>query len=483
MNWFSARKLSIGLRLSLWYLLIFAVAQCVFGVGMYVVLQHHLREIVDNSLQNEMDDLRNVLLAQRQSADIAEIREEVAEAYLHDHAGEYLQILTSDGAEIYKSAFLSKHSLLLISAEEAKKKRYENRVMDGRPFRFLTSTIDAQGHIFLVQLGAPTQEVRETVGAFRRYLLWLAPLVLIVAALGGNWLSHLALAPVDALTRTARTINVTNLSSRVEKLDTGDELQRLSDTLNEMLARIEAAVLRITEFTADASHELRTPVALIRTEAEVALGRPRSEQEYRSALQYVLVESERMTQLLEQLLSLVRADSGRETLHMTEINLGTLAREALDGWQKVAVSRGLRLTGLVPAQQIDILGDGSALRRVFDVLLDNAMKYSSSGGEIQLSVEPFPELVLLKVRNPGDGIAQEEQAKIFERFYRVDKARSRQMGGAGLGLAIAQWIVHQHRGAITVLSTPGRGAEFLVELPLDASRKNWPQTADHFPAL
>ena len=468
----NAPKLSIGLRLSLWYVLIFALAQCVFGAGMYVVLRHHLRGIVNDSLRDEMQDLSSVLQGQKPSLTVDHLREEVTEAYAQDHAGEYLQIFTAQGETIYLSEFLAKHPLqpipesaLRATSEEG---RFEDRRMEGKRFRFLNAAIDAHGHTFLVQLGTPTGEIYETLDAFRRYLLWLAPLVLLIAAVGGNWLSHRALTPVDALTRTARTINVNNLGRRLETPGTGDELQRLSETLNEMLARIESSVQRITEFTADASHELRTPVALIRAEAEVALGRERTDQEYRSALQHVLTESERMTRMLEQLLSLVRADSGAETIQLADVDLAELVREAAESWQKVASYHGLRLTGAVPAQPVHVAGDSLALRRVLDILLDNAVKYSSARGQIILTVESTSGRVLLNVRDNGPGLPQDEHAKIFERFYRVDKARSRQMGGAGLGLSIARWIVHQHRGTITVRSSPGQGAEFSVELPSPA---------------
>jgi len=465
-------KLSIGLRLSLWYVLIFALAQCVFGAGMYVVLRHHLRVIVQDSLHEEMQDLRSVLQALKPGLNPSQLREEVTEAYAQDHAGEYLQIFTAQGETIYLSDFLAKHPLQPIPESDLRAKseerRFEDRKMEGKRFRFLNAAIDAHGRTFLVQLGTPTGEIYETLDAFRQYLLWLAPLVLLIAAVGGNWLSHRALTPVDALTRTARTINVNNLGRRLETPGTGDELQRLSETLNEMLARIESSVQRITEFTADASHELRTPVALIRAEAEVALGRERTDQEYRSALQHVLTESERMTRMLEQLLALVRADSGSETIEMADVDIAELAREAVGRWQKIAASHGLRLSGIIPAMPVWLTGDSLALRRVLDILLDNSVKYSAPPGEITLMVESAPGQAFVRVRDNGAGLPVEEHTKIFERFYRVDKARSRQLGGAGLGLSIAQWIIHQHRGTISVRSSPGHGAEFSVELPSPA---------------
>jgi heavy metal sensor kinase len=315
-------------------------------------------------------------------------------------------------------------------------------------------------------MGAPADDAVETLSLFRSYLLMFAPLLLLVAAGGGYWLSRRALSPVDALVRTARDIGGANLNSRLQKLETGDELQRLSDTLNEMLGRIETAFLRITEFTADASHELRTPVSLIRTEAELALRRSRGEAEYKEALRHILLESERTTALIEQLLSVARADSGRETLHMQPVDLRQTLRSVVDGWQQVATLRSLQFSASIATNDSVVMGDEAALRRVADILLDNALKYTPSPGSVKLTLEQKGESAIIAVQDSGLGIAEEDQPKIFERFYRVDKARSREQGGAGLGLAIAQWIVSQHHGSIVVESRPGQGATFRVELPM-----------------
>ncbi len=294
-----------------------------------------------------------------------------------------------------------------------------------------------------------------------------------MAAGGGYWLSRRALSPVDALVRTARDVSGTNLSSRLQKLQTGDELQRLSDTLNEMLDRIESAFQRITQFTADASHELRTPVSLIRTEAELALRRSRGEVEYKESLRHILLEAERTTVLIEQLLSMARADSGREALHLEPVDLRQTLRSVVDGWQQVATIRNLQFSATLDTPDFSVTGDETLLRRLADILLDNAFKYTPSPGSVRLSLELQGESAVIRVQDSGVGIAEEEQGKIFERFYRVDKARSRAQGGAGLGLAIAQWIVTQHGGSIQVESQPGQGTTFRVELPMTgASAQN-----------
>ena len=232
-----------------------------------------------------------------------------------------------------------------------------------------------------------------------------------------------------------------------------------------MLDRIESAFLRITQFTADASHELRTPVSLIRTEAELALRRSRGEAEYKESLRHILLEAERTTALIEQLLSLARTDSGRETLRQQPVDLRHTLHSVVDSWHQVAIIRNLQFSADLDAPDFSVMGDETLLRRLADILLDNAFKYTASPGSVHLSLESKEDSVVITVQDSGVGIAEEDQSRIFERFYRVDKARSRAQGGAGLGLAIAQWIVTQHRGSIRVDSRPEQGAIFQVELP------------------
>jgi heavy metal sensor kinase len=466
------KKLSIGVRLALWYFAIFAVAQVVFGAGMWFILRHHLYDIVDDGLEDQVEDLRNFLAAQKKDASIAKLQEEVTETYALEHSGDYLELYAENDALLYRSDFFEKHRAILSFSG---RRKFRDLRIDGRHFRFTRQTLEANGHIFTATTGVPTHDVVETLSVFRSYLLMVAPLLFLVAAGGGYWLSRRALAPVDTLVRTARDISGANLNSRLPKLETGDELQRLSDTLNEMLERIETAFRRITEFTADASHELRTPVSLIRTEAELALRRSRGETEYRDSLRHVLLEAERTTNLIEQLLSLARADSGRETLDMQPVDLRATLRGATESWQQVASIRNLDFSAGIDGDHSFVLGDETVLRRLINILLDNAFKYTASPGSVSLSLEHDGENALIMVKDSGVGIAEDEQEKIFERFYRVDKARSRSHGGAGLGLAIARWIVTQHRGSISVKSRPGNGCTFCVQLPTIAAPVQNPQ--------
>jgi heavy metal sensor kinase len=469
------RKLSIGVRLTLWYLAIFALAQILFGAGMWLILRHNLYDLVDDALEGQVDDLKNFLQSQPSDRSIAKLREEVNETYAIEHSGDYLEIYAENNQLIYRSAFVEAHPSTLLPPDQVQGPTMRNRRIDHRPFRFVFQKLEINGHVYTVEMGISAEDAVETLHLFRFYLLMFAPLLLLVAAGGGYWLSRRALSPVDALVRSAREVSGTNLSGRLQKLETGDELQRLSDTLNEMLDRIESAFERITQFTADASHELRTPVSLIRTEAELALRRSREETEYQEALRHILLEAERTTTLIEQLLSMARADSGRETLHLQPVDLGPTLRTVVSGWQQIAIIRNLQFSSSIDASDSFVMGDETLLRRLADILLDNAFKYTPSPGWVHLSLGRKGESAVLTVHDSGVGIAEQEQGRIFERFYRVDKARSREQGGAGLGLAIAQWIVTQHRGSIAVESTPGQGAAFRVQLPFTAAPVQNPQ--------
>jgi signal transduction histidine kinase len=462
---------------------------------MWFIVRHHLYDLVDDGLEDQVDDLQSFLQTQGKDPALAKLREEVNETYTIEHQGNYLEVSSENGDLIYRSTFLQAHSLMLPASDRVGRATFRNRRIEGKPFRFLLEKVSVNGHIYTVEMGVPSNDVVETLSLFRTYLLMFAPVVLLLAAGGGYWLSRRALAPVDELVRTAREVGGANLNSRLQRLETGDELQRLSDTLNEMLDRIERSFSRVTQFTADASHELRTPISLIRTEAELALRRSRGETEYKESLRHILLEAERTTALIEQLLALARADSGRETLHMQPVDLRATLRSVVQGWEQVATIRNLQFSANLDSTSIDstntdstntdstsinhkdlcVLGDEAALRRLVDILLDNAFKYTQSPGSVHLSLEQKGESTVITVQDSGMGIAEKDQPKIFERFYRVDEARSRAQGGAGLGLAIAQWIVTQHRGSIGVQSHLGAGAVFRVELPMTATPAQNPQ--------
>jgi len=462
------KGLSIGVRLTLWYVAIFTLGELVFATGTWMILRHSLFDLIDDNLESQVEDLRNILGTQQNRAAPAQISKDIASIYSREHAGDYVEVDDESGQPIYRSRFLQMQQSIPLRLDAVNQPVYRTRKISGRHIRFLFEKLEVNGRVYSVGTGAPAGDAVETLHLFRTYLLVFAPLWLLVSAGVGYWMSRKALAPVDSLVRTARDITGTNLNQRLQTLKTGDELQRLTDTLNEMLDRIESAFQKITQFTADASHELRTPVSLIRTEAELALRRSRTETEYEESLRQILHEAERTTQLIEQLLQVARADAGRESLTMQTLDLTKILRSMVSIWQQVAAARDIKFSTTIPELDISVMGDQTLLRRLADILLDNAFKYTPSPGFVKLVLEIRQETAVITVQDSGVGIAHEEQEKIFERFYRVDKARSRELGGVGLGLAIAQWIVSQHRGTIGVESQQGEGATFRVNLPLIA---------------
>jgi len=462
------KRLSIGVRLTLWYVAIFTLGELLFAAGTWMILRHSLFDLIDDNLESQVEDLRNLLGTQQNRAAPAQISNDIASIYGREHAGDYVEVDDETGQPIYRSRFLQMQQSILLRLDTVNQPVYRTRKINGRHIRFLFEKLEVNGRVYSIGTGAPAGDAVETLHLFRNYLLVFAPLWLLASAGVGYWMSRKALAPVDTLVRTARDITGTNLTQRLQTLKTGDELQRLTDTLNEMLDRIESAFQKITQFTADASHELRTPVSLIRTEAELALRRSRPQSEYEESLRQILHEAERTTQLIEQLLQVARADSGRESLTMQTLDLTKILRSTVNIWQQVAAARDIKFSTNIPETDISVTGDQALLRRLADILLDNAFKYTPSPGFVKLVLEVRQETAVITVQDSGVGIAHEDQEKIFERFYRVDKARSRELGGVGLGLAIAQWIVAQHRGTIIVESKQGEGATFHVNLPLIA---------------
>ena len=337
--------------------------------------------------------------------------------------------------------------------------------MRGQPVRMLTARVLVAEQPYTVDVAWPVGEFQEAINEFRWTALLIIPCGIIAAAIGGYWISRRALAPVDHIASAARAITAQQLGRRLDVPATGDELQRLSETLNDMLARLETAFAETTRFTADASHELRTPVALIRTTAEVALRRPRSAEEYRQALEGILQESERTSALVQDLLTLTRADSGVDGWSPSRVDLRALVGELREKLLTFCEGRGLTLRLDVPDLPVFVDGEQAALGRLVVILVDNAAKYMPAPGEVRVTLRTVDGMVEIEVADTGIGISAEDLPRVFERFYRADKARSRESGGAGLGLSIARWIVERHGGRITIESEAGKGCHARVQLP------------------
>jgi heavy metal sensor kinase len=287
---------------------------------------------------------------------------------------------------------------------------------------------------------------------------------LAVAGGGGVFLAGRALKPVDRMARSAQDIEESDLSRRIP-VQSKDELGRLASTLNQMIERLEKAFKRQRQFTGDASHELRTPLTVIQAEATLALEKERPASEYRQSLDVVSHEAKHMSRVIDQLLTLARADSGNEHLLLEEIDLRDLLVDLSVDAEILCRDKGLEFR-LEPMGSVRVKGDRARLRELFLNLLGNAIRYTTSGGTVSLSLTRDGDTAVAAVTDTGIGIPEKDIPFIFERFYRVDKARARQEGGAGLGLAICRYIAEVHGGAIKVESHVGRGSTFSVWLPV-----------------
>jgi heavy metal sensor kinase len=462
------RPLSLRARLTAWYFAVVALSFLLLSVVALYGMNHSIAGAVDTELQNRAKAIRTLMervLVRSGSGE--ELEEE-----LHEHAGlssttDLMQVADAAGHWLYRSRALEEHAISpQVQADPATSTGH----FGGLLLRVRSERALIDGKWFSIQVAAPMREFQEATEQFRWLLILAVPFLLLVATAGGYFLSRRALSPVQKIIEAAGNIDAKNLSSRLAVPATGDELQRLSETLNDMLSRIERAFNRVAQFTADASHELRTPLAVLRTRAELVLRKPRSEDEYREVFERQLQGLERTSDLVERLMLLARADSGDQILQREPLRLDVILRSVCEQGATLAAAKGVRFTTGPAAESVPVEGDPDFLERLFLILIDNALKFTPPQGEIAVSSQIAGDAVIVAVRDNGIGIRDADLPNLFERFYRVDKARSRESGGAGLGLAIGRWIARAHGGEIEVESAPGRGTLFRVRLPIDASR-------------
>ncbi|HEX3376000.1 MAG TPA: ATP-binding protein [Candidatus Acidoferrales bacterium] len=455
--------LPIRLRLTAWYFAVLAVVLPAFGVTGYLAMRHSIRQTVDEELQVRAEGVHQLIERNVQRGAKGDLPEGLREHTELRAGGALLQVADAQGNWLYRSKVMSDYGVPRISSSSPKISEYKGNDV---PLRIRNLTVNVDGEPYFIQAAFEMDDFYEALYHFELLLYIAIPLLLICSALGGYWISTRALAPVDQITKTARTISAQNLSSRLVVPPTGDELQRLSETLNGMLDRLEASFKKITQFTADASHELRTPVAVMRTRAELSLRKARSPEEYRDVIAEVLTELEKTSGLIEQLMFLARADSGAETLHFSPTNVTEVLREACHQGSALAEAKQIGFQEQISSDSMWIRGDASSLRRLFLILIDNAVKYTPSNGQVEVSLHRNNGYAIAQVRDTGIGIAKNDLPNVFERFYRADKARTRELGGVGLGLSIGRWITEVHSGTIEVQSAPGRGSVFQIRLPI-----------------
>jgi len=482
---------SLRFKLTLWYVLILGILLISFSSFLYFTLSKSLYRDVDNKLSSLAELIASESASPLSKFGFGNIDQTLQTSMNLKPIGKFIQVLDESGNIGRKSDNL-KNVQLPISLSALKNASnglitFEtNRSFENAPLRIITFPVSEKNHINkIVQVASSLEDVEDALNTLLLILIIAVPLALLVASLGGQFLANKALKPVDHITQTARMITSQNLNQRINPPKVKDEISRLVETLNEMISRLDRSFRQVKQFSTDASHELKTPLTILKGEVEVALRKERVPHEYEQVLKSNLEEINRMSQIVEDLLLLSRADSGEIRLNKEDMNLNEILNEVVAHVNVLAQSKNLRIETSNHHEEIHIFGDPLRIRALFLNLIENGIKYTEEGGSIHILLTKDTlvqdgkqsgraqgeqgEFVKIIVSDTGIGIAEEDQERIFDRFFRVDKARSREQGGSGLGLSICKWIVEAHRGEIKVESELGKGSSFIVKLPIFSS--------------
>jgi heavy metal sensor kinase len=456
---------SVRIRLTLWYAGVLALSLIAFALVIYYAAGNIFHERQDESLRSTAQTVASAYI------------EELAEIHSQSTAGKvvlaeitfpnrYVQLTDSSGNPIAASANLAGTTIAIPSPvlADARARGFSNASVNG--LRVTVVPLSSDQSLGFATVAEPLSVIEDGLSELRRDLFAGVLLVLLLASAGGYFLARKSLAPVASMNSQTQRISAENLSARLDVTNPRDELGRLATTINDLLTRLENAFKEQQRFIADASHELRTPLAVLRGETEVALGKTRTVEEYQQSLSLIQDEAERLSRIVEDLFILARQPiNTRAALNKERVSLNEAVRDCARAAQVLAFRKGVRLKLENDSPSIALNGDEDLIKRMLLNLLDNAVKYTPAGGEISLGLIRQNGNAEIVVRDTGIGIPAEAQPRVFDRFYRVDKARARTMGGAGLGLSIAQWIVEVHGGSINLTSTPGHGSTFTIVLP------------------
>jgi heavy metal sensor kinase len=459
-----SRSWSISLRLTFWFGGIFFFGWLLFGVAMWLNLRTTLVNERYGTLARREHRLEKLLSSTQDRSDVQ--RQQNFAEFARATGNGLCEVFRADGSRAYPSPTPDAQEFPWPAMGNVNLQLFQQVSWAGQSYWVLGHEFSLEGQQLYVMAAAPESGNELVLSRFLTGLLASIPIILLISSAGGYFLSRRALVPVDRITASARTISITSLSARLAVVNTGDELQRLSETCNEMLERLESAVNRITQFTADASHDLRGPISFVRTVAEVAQRNPAIDPESRQAFADIVDESAKASLLLEDLLTLARADAGKGEIVLSPVNLASVVQEACEMARPFAKEKQHTLSVNVGSgRNVSILGDFASLRRLLWILLDNALKYTPVTGRIDVTLSTSDREALVSVRDDGIGIPEADLPHVFDRFYRADPSRS-QVEGSGLGLSIAKWIAEMHQAGLAVVSTEKSGTMFSVKFPL-----------------
>jgi signal transduction histidine kinase len=451
--------LTIRTRLTIWYGLLAMVILMIVGVGILLSAQWGLRRAADQELTSGIDGVAAFLRHKLDIKDMDNLNEELREHSSLLPRSKMFRVVRPDRSIVYQPDAMAVVPMIF---PRAGGRREENLTVKERSYRTISRYATVGPYVFLIQVAVDQTEYRKLTTGLAWILLFCVPIVGFLAAFGGYWMSGRALLPINQITRTTNSIDARSLSRRLPVLGTNDELDQLSITINHMLDRIATSYERIEQFTADASHELRTPVTLIRSNAELLLMREDNHPKINEGLSDILAESAYMTTLLGDLLTIARGTEGRSSSPMELIELSDPVRAVLDRARSLASTREIAIDYVPLTQIVPLRAHQAMIERVLMILVDNAIRYTPQHGKIWIETW-FDEVNCgFIVRDTGIGIAPGDQGKIFERFFRVDTVRTHKDGGYGLGLSIAKSLIDFHHGMIHVESDLGLGAAFKI---------------------
>jgi heavy metal sensor kinase len=464
----------LRVRLTLWYGTALALILIIFSGILYVITARSLRDAVDQSLE-ETAAAAVRSLEERGFLPLIDEDELMSQFPELARIDKFFQIFSPSGTITIRSPNVKQHEMPL--SRQALDVAISGRMLfefakypKEPPLRLVSVPIIYRGNLlYIIQVGTSMDSVEQTLTRLMVVLLVSMPIAVAVSLAGGWFMAGRALRPVDAITVAAQRIAGGDLTQRLKVPASADEIGRLTKTFNDMIDRLETSLRQIRQFSSDASHELRTPLTVMKGETELVLRRPRETEDYKVVLESNLEEIDRMTRIVDELLFLSRADMGEVKMEHVPVPLDLLVEDLHRQASLLGQDIEVVLRTTAPAV---VLGDELRLRELFLNLLDNAVKYSRPGGTVDIALTIEQTHARVAVTDHGIGIAKEDQARIFDRFYRTDDARAHTKKGTGLGLAICAWITESHRGRLEVQSKVGEGSTFTVILPLAPASTN-----------
>jgi two-component system, OmpR family, heavy metal sensor histidine kinase CusS len=459
------RALSVRAKLMILYLLVTLAGLFIFGIMSFGALQYASFQGRRTHLQGREDRLLSLLKENKEKGVTGPLIAQLQDFALATYEGNLFHIHNPDGSMIFPANATS-NDWALSSKHGCEQPEFSTRIVDKQPILVMCHNILLNGQPVVLHIGGGLEEETYILQRYRRTLILLMPTLVILSSFSGYFLSRHALKPVDRLTRAALGIGIGNLSQRLPVPPAKDELQNLVIAWNQLLTRLEAAITRLSQFSADASHDLRTSITVVLATAQLSLRRHRSTEEHRDALAKIVTECRTASTLLDSLLSVARSDNFIHEVAFTKINLCDLVVNGCRRVEDLAESSGILLDWYLPDEAIYIDGDDLLLQRLLGILLDNAIRYTLASGEIRAEVSTVANYALITVRDTGIGMSDDIRQQVFDRFYQADLRERRSSAGNGLGLAIGKWIADAHGAELTVESTPLRGSVFQIKFPL-----------------